>query len=821
MIAKVVSQGTRKGWHKRVAIAEMTLEDISGKKVKAIWFSQAYMAKKFAEGALVRLSGKSKEYKGSRSFTNPAIELASDTDLSGPLFSSQLPGNRGLPGNLVPVYPESRGISSLWLTYAIQKVLKSGIVEQHRHRDPIPTDILTKYKLPSLAHSLIYIHSPKRESDARAARKRFSFQEIFFIQIARQKARNEYETAGAYKISSKDKLEVPFRPTQAQNWALEIILNDMGRAHPMMRLLEGDVGSGKTYVAAAAAHAVIQNNLQVAYMAPTEILAKQHFESFISLLSPPSPSYGKRGIEGAIQIGLLTGSECRKFPSKINHPSITLGAGTHISRTQLLKWIADGSMSIVIGTHALIQESVKFKKLALSIIDEQHRFGVEQRALLVARGRNADQTLNNAEGRQNKEKTELLYEQLTYKIRGAAFEVRKTLGGGHPEVVYQRALEEEFRRIGLQFAREKRIDIYYKEKKIGLYQPDFLVEDSVIVELKALPFLGDTVASQTWKYLKGSQYKLALIVNFGPTQLDIKRLVYDEARSPSASIPHSSAFVPHLLSMTATPIPRTLAFTIYGDLDLTLLDESPPGRKPIITKIVQPKERANVYEHIRREIKSGRQAYVICPRISEPDPEKELALETKDVMSETEKLGLNIFPELVVASLHGKMSAKEKDEIMSEFANNEINILVATSVIEVGVNVPNATIIIIEGAERFGLAQLHQLRGRVLRSSYQAHCYLFPSTTLGAGTTSARLKAIEKAKSGFDLAEEDLKLRGPGSLVGIKQSGISDVGMEALLNLKMVEAARTEARAILESDPALANHPLLAERLISQNHHFE
>ena len=275
--------------------------------------------------------------------------------------------------------------------------------------------------------------------------------------------------------------------------------------------------------------------------------------------------------------------------------------------------------------------------------------------------------------------------------------------------------------------------------------------------------------------------------------------------------------------MTATPIPRTLALTIYGDLDLTLLDESPPGRKPIITKVVEPKGRAAVYDHVRQEIKSGRQAYVICPRINEPDPEKEMALETKDVTSEVEKLGNEIFPELIVAGLHGKMKPSEKDEIMGEFVRGEIHILVATSVIEVGVNVPNATMIVIEGAERFGLAQLHQLRGRVLRSSYQAHCYLFvtdrPSST--SGQLPKRLLAVEKAKSGFELAEEDLKLRGPGSLVGIKQSGISDVGMEALQNLKMVEAARTEASKLLETDPTLSNYPAMREIATKEATHFE
>ena len=664
LVAKGISQETGKTFRSRVPLARMKLEDLAGRKISATWFSQAYMAKKFAEGSLVRLSGKSSERNGVLSYTNPRIELAGDTETTGPLFSNVVPDT----DRLAPVYPESRGVSSLWLTYAIQKIIKSGIIE--KLDDLIPSEILKRYNLPTLFSSLIFIHSPKKLGDAKVARKRFSFQEIFLIQLARQKARKEYAQAGAFAIKTISRLEVPFTPTNAQNKALAKIFDDIAKSHPMARLLEGDVGSGKTYVAASVANAVMNSpsstrddlkigNLQIAYMAPTEILAKQHFESFIGFFK-----------DLPIQIGLLTGSECRKFPSKtINPTSPDWLRGAKVSRTQLLKWIADGSMSIVVGTHAHIAESVKWKNLALVIIDEQHRFGTRQRAELAAKS------------------------------------------GAHGKA-------------------------------------------------------------------------------------------------------------PHLLSMTATPIPRTLALTIYGDLDLTLLDESPVGRKPIITKIIKPSERAEMYEHIRREIKSGRQAFVICPRITEPDPAKEMALETKDVKSETDKLGNEIFPEFVVAGLHGKMKPGEKDEIMSEFVSGEINILVATSVIEVGVNVPNATIILIEGAERFGLAQLHQLRGRVLRSSHQSHCYL--STTKDNKDVPARLKAIEKARNGFELAEQDLKLRGPGSLAGNQQWGISDVGMEALQNLKLVEAARNEARDLLVADPELHSYPLLREALESQSTpHFE
>jgi ATP-dependent DNA helicase RecG len=281
--------------------------------------------------------------------------------------------------------------------------------------------------------------------------------------------------------------------------------------------------------------------------------------------------------------------------------------------------------------------------------------------------------------------------------------------------------------------------------------------------------------------------------------------------------------VPHLLSMTATPIPRTLALTFFGDLDLTLLDEMPAGRKPIITNIVLPHERKEVYTHLRGEIKSGRQVYIICPRINppdshseplragEPDPANELAVQAKSAKAEAARLKKNIFPEYKIAVLHSKMKESEKEKTMEQFKEGNIHILVSTSVVEVGVNVPNATNIVIEGAERFGLAQLHQLRGRVLRSTHQAHCFVFAESA--GDKTIARLRALTDAKNGFELAEYDLKQRGVGELSGLRQWGVSDIAMEALQNLKMVEAARTEAVTLLRENPTLAHHADLAREI--------
>jgi len=652
---------TAKAYIKKIPMSESWAEDETG-RIKIIWFHQPYLAKMLHPGALVRLEGKVSDRKGERYLSNPKVETVVKLPLA---VGQSLFGEAGADHHLYPVYPESKGITSNWFYHAIQKIFKSGLLENIQ--DPIPKDILDKYNLPTLSTALIWTHAPKLEKDALMARKRFAFEEVFFIQLQKQRARLEWKKNPSFIIpESRTGIEkfttehFPFTPTGAQWKAIDDILADFQKGYAMNRLLEGDVGSGKTAVAAASAHAVISTppkdrkygRLQVAYMCPTEILAKQHFESFIKYFTHLN-----------LQIGLITSSGCRKFPSKVNpHES------TDISKSQLLKWLESGDIPILIGTHSLIQKNVKFKNLAYVIIDEQHRFGTLQRQKLV--------------------------------------------------------------------------------RKDNIY--------------------------------------------------------------------------PHLLSMTATPIPRTLALTIYGDLDLTVVDQMPTGRKPIITEIVVPTKRKETYEKIREEIKNGRQCYVICPRIDEPDPAKETAVIAKSVTEETENLKRNIFPELNIAGIHGKMSADEKEQVMDEFSLGKIDVLVATSVIEVGVNVPNSTIIIIEGAERFGLAQLHQLRGRVIRGNHQAYCYVF--TEGKSAKTVQRLKAFKNAKNGFELAEYDLQLRGAGELGGGKQWGVSDVGMEALKNIKMVEAARNEALRLITEDENLEKYPLTKEALIQRKNkevHFE
>ncbi len=665
VFGQVTKVNIKKSFRSRIPMGEATIRDSSG-TIKLLWFHQPYMAKKLGPGDFVRASGQASRKSGAFAIMNPEIEKVPElpSDITPGLFHKKGPAPSANSSDMLyPVYPETRGITSRWFFHAIEKILASGIL--NTLVDPIPKDILDRYNLPALPTALVWVHTPRDEKHAIAARKRFAFEEIFFIQLERQRGRQLYEASSAFAIKQNARdverfvEQFGFPLTGAQARAIDAIFVDFARGIPMLRLLEGDVGSGKTAVAATTAYGVVTTrpsgqsfgSLQVAYMCPTEILATQHFESFIEFF-----------VGSGIEIGLITGSGCKKFPSKVNP-----AGWTDISRAQFLKWVANGEIPIVIGTHALIQKSVKFKYLAYVIIDEQHRFGTAQRAKLVQK-----------DGR-----------------------------------------------------------------------------------------------------------------------------------------------VPHLLSMTATPIPRTLALTLYGDLDLTLLDEMPRGRKQVATEIVPKARREKIYEEIRARLNEGRQAYIICPRIDEPDPAKEMALNARSVKEEAKRLKARVFPEFEIAVLHSKMKPKEKDKVMAAFAEGKTHILVATSVVEVGVNVPNATVIVIEGAERFGLAQLHQLRGRVLRGTHQSYCYLFSESE--GEKTMERLRALSSAKNGFELSEMDLALRGSGELsTSGKQWGISDIGMEAIKNLKMVEAARTEAIRLLDEDPAFARHPEIARELERrETSHFE
>ncbi len=675
LYGRISNLQAKKSWTTKRPMGSGKLTDINGDSISVMWFNQPYIAKMLKENQSVKLTGTISKNARGLTLTNPEIEQAPDMpiDAHTSLFNTE----SGEEHFGYPVYPETRGLSSKWVYHTVQKVMTQELLSNLV--DPIPEFILKKYNLPSIATALVWIHMPKKQSDADAARKRFAFEEIFLIQLKKQQSRCEYEALYTHTIGIDQQqlgdfiARFPFTLTDAQQSTIDTIVTDLESPRPMSRLLEGDVGSGKTAIAASITHGIVTNqpkgqsygNLQVAYMAPTEVLATQLFENFVGYFE-----------HTGVQVALITGSGCRKFPSKVGHQK-----WTDISATQLKKWIKNGEIPIVIGTHALISKSLEFKHLALVIVDEQHRFGTKQRMELA--------------------------------------------------------------------------------KKAG-----------------------------------------------------------------------SS---PHYLSMTATPIPRTLALTIYGDLDLSILDGMPPGRKPVITQVIAPDKRTAVYAEIQKGLDAGRQLYVICPRIVSPNadtpltesewqeltPMKRKALQLKSVTSEAKHLQETVFKNHTIGVMHSKMTKEEKEKVMKKFATHELDILVATSVIEVGVNVPNATMIIIEGAERYGLAQLHQLRGRVIRSQDQAYCWLFADIV--SDTTKNRLDAFIKAKNGFELAELDLALRGTGDLAGVKQWGISDLAMEAIKNLKMVEAARTEAKVMIQNDPHLENFPELSDIIRSEKFemHFE
>jgi GxxExxY protein len=824
---------------RKLSITDVRIADENGEIIILSFFNQPYIANTLKEGRVANFSGKVSEYKGKLTLKSPVYEIisrkkadstrtnAEKRNLRGstsvPRESESIPRKSALgvhTGRLVPVYHETKGLTSRGLRFIIKPIL-DNLEELHEY---IPEKILHELGLPDINEAIQQIHFPNKEVDAIDALESFAFRDLFLLQIrnGEEKRRLREQKAHPIKYSEAELKEIlsylPFELTASQKKTLDEILDGVKKSHPMNRLLQGDVGSGKTIVAGIAALLAAKNGFQTVFMAPTEILARQHFQTLIKFFEE---------YEGGI--ALLVSKETKIFYGE--------GLETQIKKTELAKKICSGNVGIVVGTHAVIQKNIQFKNLAFAVVDEQHRFGVQQRASLVARGNDAEEAQTNAENG-------LLYEDLTYQIRGAAFEIKKQLGLGHKESVYQRAFGEELSKRNIKFEKEKSINIKYRGKSIGTYQPDLLIEKKVILELKALPYVGEAHQKQLWSYLKGSSHKLALLINFGGKDLEIRRVVYDSARSPreSASDQRESALAPHFLSMSATPIPRTLTMTIFGNLDLSLINELPKGRKPITTKIVEPQNRGKAYDFIRQQIKVGRQVFVICPRIEEQAPndanstqtytEKETlhksapipresvfslrksaldAWAVKAVKVEYEKLSKQIFPDLKVGMLHGKMKTMEKAKVMHAFAEGKIDILVSTSVVEVGVDVPNASIMMIEGADRFGLSQLYQFRGRVGRGEHQSFCLLF--TDSKSNTVQERLQSLVTAKNGFELAEMDLRLRGPGEFLGDTQTGMPDLALKALQNPELLKTAQDKAESLLNEDPNFKKYPLLKTKL--------
>lgn len=621
---------SKKSWKKKLLIGEAIIQDETG-SVRAIWFGQKFLEKLLVPGRTVRCSGKTTLKDGEIFFSSPECENA----------------NRSAThtGGLIAVYPETEGLTSKWLRWQIQTLLPKVRFPE----ETVPEDIRDRMHLPSRSQAFRYIHMPPAKDRALLAQKYFAFEEMFLLQLFSLRAREKNKNSGAIQILKNDSTasvfikSLPFTLTDDQIKAVEHILGDLARPHPMNRLLNGDVGSGKTVVAAITALNVARSGFQSAMLAPTEILAFQHFHSFCRLF---------QGTQ--ISIGLLTRSyQMITYPKSANPETLR--------KPQCLEALKTGMIDIVIGTHALLEENVSFKNLALVIIDEQHRFGVSQRATLQNKAHHLDD--------------------------------------GSPRSV------------------------------------------------------------------------------------------------------------PHLLSMTATPIPRSLAIAFFGNLDVSLLETMPKNRLPIVTRIISANNRHQAYTFLREEIKKGRQAYIILPFVEESDAFENV----KAAITEHSRLQKDIFPDLVLGLLHGRLKSKEKESVMHNFKDGKLHILVATSVVEVGVDVPNATTMIIENADRFGLSQLHQFRGRIGRGESQSYCFLFASED--AENASKRMRILEKTSSGFTIAEEDMKLRGPGQFLGKRQSGLPDIAMESMGNMKLITLARQEAENLLEKDPDLSSCPVLKNTL--------
>lgn len=616
---------TRKSFRKRLFITDALIQDKTG-TLKVIWFNQPYLEDTLKPGTIVSLAGKIKSSPDGMLLSSPIYEKIKE--------KGELKHTRGL----VPVYPETEGLSSRWLRFIIYPLLKKNIKE---FKEFLPEEILKKKKMPEIKKAIFDVHFPKTKEAADNAKKRFAFEELFLIQLIFQRQKRKLSQRKSARLIPKKeyieefKKQLSFEFTSDQKKVLREILDDLQKESPMSRLLEGEVGSGKTIVAALSCFVTIKNNYQATIMAPTEILAEQHFKEILK-------TFGKLNIK----IALLTSEKCNIFQeNKVKK----------IKPTELIQKNKNGEIDILIGTHSLIQERLKFKNLGFVVVDEQHRFGVEQRAKLLINGN------------------------------------QKT--------------------------------------------------------------------------------------------------------------------VPHFLSMTATPIPRTLALAFYSDLSISQIKELPRGRKKIITKIIPPSKKKEVYKFLEKEVKKEKRAFIICPLIEESEK-----LEITAAKKEFERLKEKIFPKLKLGLLHGKMKAKEKEKIMKEFKEGKIEVLVATPVVEVGIDVPKATVMIIEGADRFGLSQLYQFRGRVGRGKDQSYCFLFTDSL--AKTTKQRLKAIENAKDAFELSEKDLKIRGPGDFIGKRQSGIPDLTMSSLTNISLIKDAKEEVEKILLKDSQLKNYPLLEQKLL-------
>ena len=608
VIGTIATISAKRSKYKKMQLTEATLQDDSGGILKLVWFNQPYMARQLPKGERVAVAGMVKGRFGVFEMRNPLNEKVS---ASGPKRLR----------DLMPRYHLVKGLSSKKIAEWIESVLPLA----GEMKDVLPADVLQRHHLLPIAEAIRSGHHPESALDWTMARKRMAFAELFELQAAFALMRATIAVEPAAPIPYRQEVidtfkgGLGFELTRAQRRSTWEAFQDMDRPVPMNRLLNGDVGSGKTAVAAACVAMAHSAGLQSVVMAPTEILARQHLHKFRAYLEESFPR---------LTVELIVSGQ------------------SAVERRRVRAAAASGHCALVVGTHALIEDDVEFADLGLAVVDEQHRFGTRQRELLRAKGR----------GR------------------------------------------------------------------------------------------------------------------------------------------------PHFLAMTATPIPRTLALALYGEMAVSVIDEMPPGRAPAVTEVVAPTDRQRAYDLVGTQVALGRQAFVICPLIEESE-----ALVARSATAEFERLRTDVFPNLRMGLVHGRL--KGKDDAMEAFAKGETQVLVATAVVEVGVDVPNATVMMIEGAERFGLAQLHQFRGRVGRGSGQSHCLLLSDDP--SEPTLERLSLLTRIRDGFRLAEEDMRIRGMGELMGPRQHGMSDVAMQALEQPELLSEVRQEAEKVLESDPGFEHHPVL------------
>ena len=740
-----------------------TFQDATG-SMELVWFKgQKWIKDSLKINQPYVVYGKLSHYNGSFSIPHPEMELVTEY-------------KKKLQTKMQPVYPSTEKLTNSGFSNKMMRTYQQNLLQQFYDgiQESLSQEIISDFKLMLKRDALLNVHFPKSQENLAKAQNRLKFEELFFIQLQllRKKLINKtknkgfiFENVGAVFNQFYSK-KLPFDLTNAQKRVLKEIRKDVASGAHMNRLLQGDVGSGKTIVALLTMLLAIDNGFQATIMAPTEILANQHFIAVSELLEGMN-----------IKVAILTGSVKTKKRKEI-HASLE-----------------DGSLHILVGTHALLEDKVQFKNLGIAIIDEQHRFGVKQRAKLWMKGGPSQPSQREGVELRNRYET----------ARPSAYKLMKELQKNRKQQTTEaeQILWEQLRtkKLSFKFRRQHIVDEFIVdficiEKRLiievdGKYHNTKEQQEADELRTEILNTLGFKVIRFTNEEVIGDIDKV------------LKHISEELKHRAESSLPLEGlgkALPPHILVMTATPIPRTLAMSVYGDLDISVIDELPPGRKEVKTVHRFDSNRLSVFKFMKDEIKKGRQVFVVYPLIQESE-----AMDYKDLMDGYESISREFpLPNYQISIVHGKMKPADKDFEMQRFVNGETQIMVATTVIEVGVNVPNASVMIIESAERFGLSQLHQLRGRVGRGADQSYCILLSSYKLSEeGKT--RLKTMVETTDGFKIAEVDLKLRGPGNLMGTQQSGVLNLKIaDVVKDSKILVAARNTAMAVLQEDDTLS-----------------